>query len=60
LKFIVKPVAKFESKVNNIFYGIHEFVPIMFDEMHFCIVKASVHSLLIDFKYKHQSFEDIN
>lgn len=51
----MKSVAKFESKVNNVFNGIHEFVPIMFDELHYCIAKASVHSLLIDYRYKNLS-----
>ena len=64
----MKPVAKFESKINNVFSGIKEYVPIMFDEMHFCVVKATVHSILIgitvvytikDFKYRQgQSLED--
>jgi hypothetical protein len=49
----MKPVAKHEFRINNILNGIHEYVPITFDEMHFCIAKASVHSLLIDFKYKY-------
>ena len=48
----MKPVAKFESKINNIFQGIREAVPIQFDEMHFCVIKATVHSLLIDFKFR--------
>ena len=49
LRHYMKCVAKFESKINNIFSGIKEFVPITFDEMHFCIIKASVHSLLIGY-----------
>lgn len=43
----MKSVSKFESKINNLFSGIKEYVPIIFDEMHFCVVKATVHSLLI-------------
>jgi len=50
---MMKSVSKSESRINNILNGIHEFVPVTFDEMHFCIAKASVHSLLIDFKYKY-------
>jgi hypothetical protein len=49
----MKPVSKFESKINNFYYGIKEFVPIIFDEMHFCYLKMSVHTLLIDFKYRY-------
>jgi hypothetical protein len=43
----MKPVSKFESRVNSFFGGIREFVPVLFDEMHFCYLKMTVHTLLI-------------
>jgi hypothetical protein len=43
----MKPIAKFESKINSLFTGVKEFVPISFDELHFCLVKSTVHSILI-------------
>lgn len=38
--------------MHQTFNGIHEFVPLTFDEMHFCCVNATVHSVLRDFTFK--------
>lgn len=43
----MKSVSKFECKINNFAFGIKEFVPVIFDEMHFCYLKITVHTLLI-------------
>ncbi|CAD8092276.1 unnamed protein product [Paramecium sonneborni] len=48
-----KCVAKFQSRLHNIKL-IKEFVSCQFDEQHFCQLKLTVHSVLVDFKY-HQN-----
>ncbi|CAK76768.1 unnamed protein product (macronuclear) [Paramecium tetraurelia] len=48
-----KCVAKFESRLHNIKL-IKEFVSCQFDESHFCQLKLTIHSVLVDFKY-HQN-----
>ncbi|CAD8069313.1 unnamed protein product [Paramecium primaurelia] len=48
-----KCVAKFQSRLHNIKL-IKEFVSCQFDESHFCLLKLTIHSILVDFKY-HQS-----
>ena len=31
------------------YIGVHEFVPVLFDEQHFCIASVNFHSLLMGF-----------
>ncbi|KRX10279.1 hypothetical protein PPERSA_09663 [Pseudocohnilembus persalinus] len=47
-----KVQSTFQGKLHQIHQGIHEFVPITFDDMHFCCVNMTVHTLLRDFTYK--------
>ncbi|CAK74272.1 unnamed protein product (macronuclear) [Paramecium tetraurelia] len=49
-----KCVAKFSSKLHNVKF-IKEYVPCVFDESHFCLLKLSLHSVLVDFKYYQQN-----
>lgn len=32
--------------------GLHEYVPILFDESHFCVANSTVHCSLVDFRYR--------
>jgi len=46
-------VSTFKSRFNfDKIGGIHEYLPIIFDETHFCVCNATVHSLLLDFKFR--------
>ena len=46
-------VSTFKSRLNfEKIGGMHEFLPIIFDESHFCVCNATVHSLLLDFKFR--------
>lgn len=46
-------VSTFKSRLNfDKISGIHEYLPIIFDEAHFCVCNATVHSLLLDFKFR--------
>lgn len=47
-----KKTATYKGKLHNSFNGILEYVPITFDSMHFCLINATVHTLLIDFKFR--------
>jgi len=39
-------VSIFKSQINNVHIGIHEYVPILFDEEHCSLVNITFHSLL--------------
>lgn len=36
--------------------GLHEFVPIVFGEFHFCLTNLVVHTVLLDFRFRLQPF----
>jgi hypothetical protein len=48
---LFKVVCSFKSKVNNVHIGISEYVPIVFDEEHYCLVNTTFHTLLFGRKY---------
>jgi len=35
--------------------GLHEFVPVVFDEFHFCLANVVIHSVLLDFRLRMKS-----
>lgn len=46
-------VSSFVSKLNfDKISGIHEYLPIIFDETHFCVCNSTIHTLLLDFKFR--------
>jgi len=49
---VFKKTATYKGKLHNSFTGIYEYVPITFDSMHFCLINSSVHTFLIDFKFR--------
>lgn len=50
---IFNTVSAFKARFNlDKIGGIHEYLPIIFDEAHFCVCNATVHSLLLDFKFR--------
>ena len=38
--------------LRNFCDGIYEYIPITFDDMHFCVTQCTVHSLLLDFRFR--------
>ena len=42
---MVKIMNKFDFL--TIFIGIHEFIPVTFDDEHFCLVNTTVHTILL-------------
>eukprot|EP01017_Pseudomicrothorax_dubius_P026621 TRINITY_DN298_c0_g1_i1.p1 TRINITY_DN298_c0_g1~~TRINITY_DN298_c0_g1_i1.p1 ORF type:complete len:775 (-),score=142.76 TRINITY_DN298_c0_g1_i1:117-2441(-) len=56
LKVDFKSVSVFRSKLHRVSAGIREFVPICFDEGHFCVANSMFHSSVIDFRFRiHES-----
>ena len=49
-----KSVAFQKFMLRNICDGIYEYVPITFDESHFCVTLCTVHSVLMDFRFRSQ------
>ena len=43
-------VQKF--KVRRLCDGIFEYVPVVFDEQHFCVALCTIHSSLLDFRFR--------
>lgn len=40
--------------LRNVCDGIFEYIPITFDEQHFCVTLCTVHSVLMDFRFRPQ------
>jgi hypothetical protein len=47
-----KSVAFQKFMLRNVCDGIHEFIPITFDEAHFCVTQTTIHSLLMDYRFR--------
>ncbi|EGR29800.1 serine esterase, putative [Ichthyophthirius multifiliis] len=42
-----KQVSMFQCRINNSAQGIHEYLPIQFDQNHYCQAEATFHTLLL-------------
>lgn len=47
-----KSVAFQKFMLRNVCDGIYEYIPITFDESHFCVSLCTVHSVLMDFRFR--------
>jgi len=47
-----KSVSTQTFRVRKTHRGLHEFVPVVFDEYHFCVANLVVHSALVDFRLR--------
>lgn len=47
-----KSVAFQKFMLRNICDGIYEYIPVTFDESHFCVSMCTVHSVLMDFRFR--------
>ena len=43
---LFKCVSVYQSRIHNSHKGIHEYMPIMFDNHHFCVINCTFHSVL--------------
>jgi hypothetical protein len=47
-----KCVAVQKFRIRRLQEGIFEYIPVVFDEQHFCVVLATIHSSLLDFRFR--------
>ena len=47
-----KSVAFQKFMLRNACDGIYEYIPVTFDESHFCVTLCTVHSVLMDFRFR--------
>lgn len=52
-----KCISLFKAKLNNIQAGVHEYLPILFDDNHFCILQTVFHAVLMDLKFRTSPIE---
>ena len=50
VEFKCMSIQKFRLK--RLAEGIFEYVPVVFDEQHFCMAQATIHSAMLDFRYR--------
>eukprot|EP00743_Colponemidia_sp_Colp-15_P005523 GILK01005940.1.p1 GENE.GILK01005940.1~~GILK01005940.1.p1 ORF type:complete len:790 (+),score=102.98 GILK01005940.1:173-2542(+) len=51
-----KSVSKQIYKLHTVTNGLHEFVPMVFDEYHFCVANMMIHTVLLDFRFRLRPF----
>ena len=47
-----KCVSVQKYKLKKLCDGIFEYIPVTFDEQHFCVALCTVHSSLLDFRFR--------
>jgi len=52
-----KSISFFKAKINNIHLGVHEYLPILFDDMHFCVLHSMFHAVLMDLRFRTSPIE---
>jgi hypothetical protein len=48
----LKVVSTQKYKISNLAKGVFSYIPILFDENHFCIANTMLHSVLLDFRFR--------
>ncbi len=43
---LFKPVSLFRARISNAHTSLHEFLPITFDNHHFCLLNCTLHTTL--------------
>lgn len=43
--------------VRNVCDGIYEYIPVTFDESHFCVSLVTMHSVLMDFRFRSKKLQ---
>lgn len=52
-----KSVAFQKYMIRNVCDGIYEYIPVTFDESHFCVSLCTVHSVLMDFRFRSKKLQ---
>jgi len=50
VEFKCVSVQKF--KIKKLCDGVFEYIPVVFDEQHFCVALSTFHSSLLDFRFR--------
>lgn len=50
VEFKCVSVQKF--KIKKLCDGVFEYMPVVFDEQHFCVALCTIHSSLLDFRFR--------
>ena len=45
-----KVVSRATFRLHNLLAGIHEYLPVVFDEYHFCLAKCVIHTSIVDIR----------
>lgn len=51
-------LSNLEIQLKNAVYGINQFYPFVFENQHFCVFSATIHTMLIDFRLRNARLED--
>ena len=46
------PESSLEIKILDFLGGKNQFLPIVFDDSHFCLMNSTIHAILIDFRFR--------
>lgn len=52
-----KCVAVQKFRIRRLQDGIFEYIPVVFDEQHFCVVLTTIHSSLLDFRFRSRAMK---
>lgn len=55
-----KCVSVQKYRIKKLCDGIYEYVPVTFDEQHFCVALCTIHSCLLDFKFRSRQLKPFN
>lgn len=47
-----KQESSLDIEISSFIEGVNSFVPIIFDDQHFCVVNSTIHVILIDFRFR--------
>lgn len=47
-----KSLNVIKYKITNSFNGIHEYIPVLFEDQNFCIANVMIHTLLLDYRFR--------
>jgi len=52
-----KSISLYKAKINNLHLGVNEYLPVLFDDSHFCVLHTMFHAVLMDFKFRTSPIE---
>lgn len=40
-------VSTFKAQIAHVYSGVHQYLPILFDDQHFCVMSTNIHAILM-------------